>query len=80
MNIVTTVDDLWHAAVNGHGTYFNAKDPQKFKNSLMNVLQSIQHTASAGSSIALFLASLKNPLTKIGHTHRALNQVNGLGM
>jgi len=23
----TTVDDLWHAAVNGQGTYFSAKDP-----------------------------------------------------
>jgi type IV pilus assembly protein PilY1 len=27
-NTPSALDDLWHAAVNGHGTYFHANDPQ----------------------------------------------------
>ena len=32
---LTAVDDLWHAAVNGRGTYFSAKDPSTVTSGLL---------------------------------------------
>ncbi|MHB1359631.1 MAG: pilus assembly protein [Rhodocyclaceae bacterium] len=37
----TNIDDLWHAAVNGHGTYYSAKDPLGLSRGLLDVLASI---------------------------------------
>ena len=55
----TTIDDIWHAAVNGRGRYFNAKNPQDLKNGLLSVLKLIdqQQQYGAGSSIAYAGAS-----------------------
>ncbi|MEH6461238.1 pilus assembly protein [Chitinimonas sp. JJ19] len=36
------VDDLWHAAVNGRGTFFSAKDPSSLSQGLATALNSIQ--------------------------------------
>lgn len=35
------VDDLWHAAVNGRGTFFSAKNPQTLTQGFQTALQSI---------------------------------------
>ncbi|CAN1531893.1 PilY1 Tfp pilus assembly protein, tip-associated adhesin PilY1 [Methylophilaceae bacterium] len=46
------VDDLWHAAVNGNGSYFSAQDPQQLLDSLSAALTEIYARANAGSAAA----------------------------
>ena len=50
----TTIDDLWHAAVNGHGTYLSAKDPGNLTNGLVKILQDItaRVASAAGASVS----------------------------
>ena len=48
----TTVDDLWHAAVSGHGSYFSAKDPSTLARSLSTALLSVQQRNGASSASA----------------------------
>lgn len=55
----TAVDDLWHAAVNGNGTYFSAKDPTQLSSGLNSALASIQAKAGAGAAAA---TSTLNPV------------------
>lgn len=47
-----TIDDLWHAAVNGHGKYFSASDSQALTNGLQEILTAIgaKTGASAGAT------------------------------
>lgn len=55
-NEPTTVDDLWHAAVDGHGQYFSAGDPQALTqglNSALAQIQAITGAASAASTSSL---------------------------
>jgi type IV pilus assembly protein PilY1 len=40
-NDPTTLDDLWHAAANGRGTYFSARDPSSLYQGLSNALASV---------------------------------------
>lgn len=56
----TTVDDLWHAAVNGHGQYFSAKDPTSLSSGLNTALSSIKSKLGAGAAAA---TSTLNPVT-----------------
>ena len=44
------IDDLWHAAVNGHGQYFSAGDPQALSASLTSALASIKATTGAAAA------------------------------
>jgi len=44
------IDDLWHAAVNGQGSYFSAKDPNQIIAGLNNALSAI--TAKIGAAAA----------------------------
>lgn len=53
------IDDLWHAAVNGKGTYFSAKDPNQIITGLNKALSSI--TAKLGSAAAAATSTL-NPV------------------
>lgn len=48
----TAVDDLWHAAVNGRGTYFSAKNPQNIATSLAAFFKSIASKVGAGAAAA----------------------------
>ncbi len=48
----TAVDDLWHAAVNGGGTYFSAKDPTSLYSGLSTALSAIQAKVGAGAAAA----------------------------
>lgn len=48
----SAVDDLWHAAVNGQGTYFSARDPNQLNKSLAEALQSIGAKIGAGAAAA----------------------------
>jgi len=47
----TTIDDLWHAAVNGGGEYFSAKDPNAVAAGISQALSAIEaKTASVGAA------------------------------
>jgi type IV pilus assembly protein PilY1 len=48
----TAIDDLWHAAVNGHGRYFGAKDPTQVKNGLDEIIAGFP-TPGAGGAAAV---------------------------
>jgi type IV pilus assembly protein PilY1 len=51
-NDPTTADDLWHAAVNGHGTYYSARDPSSLSSGLANTLSNIAQLTGAGAAAA----------------------------
>ena len=55
-NLQTTIDDLWHAAVNGRGTYFSATNPATLNAGLTSALAGV--SARTGSSAA---ATTSNP-------------------
>jgi type IV pilus assembly protein PilY1 len=59
-NTQTTIDDLWHAAVNGQGTYFSAKNPTQLSTSLSEALNSIKAKVGAGAAAA---TSTLNPVS-----------------
>ncbi len=46
------IDDLWHAAVNGRGTYFSAKDPITLAKGLAATLKSIDTKKGGGAAVA----------------------------
>ena len=46
------IDDLWHAAVNGNGTYFSASNPKQLTDSLRKALSDITSKVGAGSAAA----------------------------
>lgn len=48
----TTIDDLWHAAVNGGGTYFSARNASTLKDSLSESLADIKATDGVGAAAA----------------------------
>ncbi|MET0962630.1 MAG: PilC/PilY family type IV pilus protein [Noviherbaspirillum sp.] len=52
------IDDLWHAAINGHGAYFSAGDPTALANSLNATLATIINTPRPGTAAA---AASSNP-------------------
>jgi type IV pilus assembly protein PilY1 len=51
-NSDTGVDDLWHAALSGHGKYFSAQDPTSLANSLTGALNALQIRTGAASASA----------------------------
>jgi type IV pilus assembly protein PilY1 len=46
------IDDLWHAAVNGRGQYFSAKDPTSLASSLTTALTGIQARLASAAAAA----------------------------
>jgi type IV pilus assembly protein PilY1 len=46
------VDDLWHAAINGHGKYFSANEPREVVEGLSAALANMQVTLGAASAAA----------------------------
>ncbi|CAH0347816.1 pilus assembly protein [Aquabacterium sp. CECT 9606] len=50
---VTTVDDLWHAAVNGRGQYFGANNATDLTTALTNALAGMGKTPGSGAALAL---------------------------
>ncbi|MGE0356819.1 MAG: pilus assembly protein [Burkholderiales bacterium] len=50
-NAPSTLDDLWHAAVNGRGKYFSAADPNSLTQGLQSALAALRiQTAAAAAS------------------------------
>ena len=50
--LATRLDDLWHAAVNGHGQYLAASNPEAVVDSLSKALAAISIKAGAASAAA----------------------------
>lgn len=46
------IDDLWHAAVNGRGTYFSARDPESLINGLISALGTMESVSGSGAAAA----------------------------
>jgi len=46
------VDDLWHAAINGHGKYFSASDPLQVVEGLRSALSNIEVKSGAAAASA----------------------------
>ncbi len=57
--LIANVDDLWHAAVNGHGAYYSATNPSTLSTGLSNALLSVK--ARQGSAAAAATSTL-NPV------------------
>lgn len=54
----TSIDDLWHAAVNGRGTFTIATDPDAFSNALKDALANIAERTGSFSNVAANSTSL----------------------
>ncbi len=48
----TTLDDLWHAAVNGRGTFYSAADPNTLADGLAGALSALKVQTAAASASA----------------------------
>ncbi|QHI98153.1 hypothetical protein GT347_09225 [Xylophilus rhododendri] len=57
-NSQTTIDDLWHAAVNGRGTYYSATNSSDLKAGLSNFLNAVVATAASSASPTLYTPNL----------------------
>lgn len=55
---INNIDDLWHAAVNGRGSYYSAKDPASLARGLSDTLAAIINTPRPGTAAA---AASSNP-------------------
>jgi type IV pilus assembly protein PilY1 len=64
----STIDDLWHAAVNGRGTYLGAKNPDTLVSGLSGILNDI--TARQGTAAGLTFSS-----SRIGASGESADQV-----
>ncbi len=56
---IENIDDLWHAAVDGHGTYFSATDPTTLASGLSSALAGINTHRGAAAAAA---TSTLNPV------------------
>ena len=48
----SALDDLWHAAVNGRGSFFSARDPDTLSTALTETLSGLQTRIGAGAAAA----------------------------
>ncbi|WP_017762204.1 pilus assembly protein [Pseudacidovorax intermedius] len=48
----TAIDDLWHAAVNGRGTYYSAANAADIKAGLSNFLNTVDATTASSAAVA----------------------------
>lgn len=53
VNTNTTIDDLWHAAVTGRGSYFSARNPTDLQSGLTSVLNNISKQPGAASAVSV---------------------------
>jgi type IV pilus assembly protein PilY1 len=51
-NNVSTVSDMAHAAVNGHGGFYSAKNPEEFTNALSDALARASERVGSAASLA----------------------------
>jgi Tfp pilus tip-associated adhesin PilY1 len=49
----TTLDDLWHASVNGRGMFLSASNPQELISSLLAIMENIAARTGSASSVSI---------------------------
>lgn len=76
----TAIDDLWHAAVNGHGQYFSAKSPTKLLSSLKQVLDDIVSRDGAASAVAVANADVTVDNSSFASSYNSGNWSGDLGL
>ncbi|HIV73173.1 MAG TPA: PQQ-binding-like beta-propeller repeat protein [Candidatus Aquabacterium excrementipullorum] len=54
----TTIDDLWHTAVNGRGTFYSATNPSELKTGLTSFINSVNAATSSAAAPTLSTANL----------------------
>lgn len=52
-NQESALDDLWHAAVNGRGTFYSARNPREFSNALADTLTQMRARIGAASAASV---------------------------
>ncbi|MCM8641054.1 MAG: PilC/PilY family type IV pilus protein, partial [Candidatus Accumulibacter sp.] len=57
-NTQSNIDDLWHAAVNGRGTYFSATDPSSLAAGISGALQTVTVRDGALAAVTVTSANL----------------------
>ena len=57
-NTQTAIDDLWHAAVNGRGTYYSATNSTELKTGLSSFLNSVDAASSSSAAVTLSTQNL----------------------
>jgi type IV pilus assembly protein PilY1 len=57
---INTIDDLWHTAVNGHGDFVAASNPDAFANGLKDALSAIVSRTGSNSNVAANSFSLNS--------------------
>lgn len=67
----TAIDDLWHAAVNGRGQYFNAKNPTLLKTSLQRVLEDIIARSASAAAVAVASTDVSIDNTSYASTYNS---------
>jgi len=67
----TAIDDLWHAAVNGRGQYFNAKHPTTLKTSLQRVLEDIIARSASAAAVAVASTDVSIDNTSYASTYNS---------
>jgi type IV pilus assembly protein PilY1 len=60
----STIDDTWHATLNGHGEVINANNSKEINEALSNMLTSIVGTPQTLSGVAVSSSFLKNGTRK----------------
>jgi type IV pilus assembly protein PilY1 len=70
-NTLTTIDDLWHAAINGDGTYFSASDPTTLYTGLAEALAAIDVQTKAAAA-----ATTSNPNVSSGEDQVFVSNFN----
>ena len=53
-----SVDDLWHAALNSRGKYFNAANPQQLAESIVSALADFTSQSGTGAAVGIAGAQL----------------------
>jgi type IV pilus assembly protein PilY1 len=88
-NDPTAIDDMWHAAVNGHGTYYSASNPDDVSTGIRSALGGISQrrgSAAAASSSSLspvagnnseFIATFTNKIWTGNLESRTINTITG---
>ena len=59
-DIPKKVDDLWHAAINSRGGFYNAADPQAFVDALTDAFAKVQARSGSSSAIVSNTARLES--------------------
>jgi PilY1 beta-propeller domain/Calx-beta domain len=49
----TTIDDLWHTAVNGRGLFLNASNPDELVSSLLKIINNVSDRDGSSASVSI---------------------------